>query len=91
MLALDNIRQEFAKFLSEDPSGRWRMDAALSHVVQIAYQQGIEDGSRQKQDDPIYGGYWGGPPVSTSAYLGRTLLKSTTYAKPTWIPMKEKI
>ena len=44
MLVLDNIRQEFAKFLSEDPSGRWRMDAALSHVVQLAYQQGIEDG-----------------------------------------------
>jgi len=44
MLCLDTIRQEFARFLSEDPGGRWRMDAALAHVVQLAYQQGIKDG-----------------------------------------------
>ena len=52
MLVLDNIRQEFAKFLSEDPSGRWRMDAALAHVVMMAYQRGIEDG--KKQTEPVH-------------------------------------
>ena len=27
MLMLDHIREEFARHLSEDPTGRWRMDA----------------------------------------------------------------
>lgn len=43
MLDLNYIRQEFAEFLAKDPT-RWRMDAALAHVVQLAYQRGLEDG-----------------------------------------------
>lgn len=43
MLDLNRIRKEFADFLSADPT-RFRMDAALAHVVTIAYQQGINDG-----------------------------------------------
>lgn len=44
-LMLDDIRREFADFLSADPSGRFRMDAALAHVVTKAYQQGLADAS----------------------------------------------
>ena len=42
MIDLNNVRKEFAAFLSADP-GRFRMDAALAHVVTMAYQQGIKD------------------------------------------------
>lgn len=44
MLNLDDIRNEFARFLADNPDARWRMDAALAHVVKIAYQIGIKDG-----------------------------------------------
>jgi hypothetical protein len=43
-LMLDDMRTEFAKFLIEDPAARFRMDAALVHVVTLAYRSGIEDG-----------------------------------------------
>lgn len=42
MLDLNAIRTEFAAFLARDPT-RWRMDAALAHVVTVAYQQGLAD------------------------------------------------
>lgn len=48
MLDLNHIRKEFADYLAADPT-RFRMDAALAHVVTIAYQQGINDG-RQGSD-----------------------------------------
>lgn len=47
MLDLNKIRKEFAEFLSQDPRARWRMDAALAHVVEIAYRRGIEDGKAE--------------------------------------------
>ena len=43
-LLLDEIRAEFARFLAEDPAARFRMDAALAHVVTLAYQAGLDDG-----------------------------------------------
>ena len=43
-LLLDDIRAEFARFLAEDPAARFRMDAALAHVVTLAYQRGLDDG-----------------------------------------------
>ena len=43
-LLLDEMRQEFARFLATDPAGRFRMDAALAHVVTIAYRRGMLDG-----------------------------------------------
>ena len=49
-LTLDEMREEFAKFLASDPHARWRLDAALAHVVQIAYQRGLEDGRMDKED-----------------------------------------
>lgn len=48
---LDEIRAEFARHLSEDPTGRWRMDAALAHVATMAYQKGLEDG---RQEAPLF-------------------------------------
>jgi hypothetical protein len=45
MLLLDDLRREFADFLANDPAGRWRMDAALVHVITIAYNKGLEDGA----------------------------------------------
>lgn len=45
-LLLDDIRAEFARFLSADPAARFRMDAALAHVITIAYRQGLNDGIR---------------------------------------------
>ena len=47
MLSLDDIRNEFARFLADNPDARWRMDAALAHVVEIAYQAGIAEGAAE--------------------------------------------
>jgi hypothetical protein len=44
ILLLDDIRAEFSRFLAEDPAARFRMDAALAHVVTLAYQTGLNDG-----------------------------------------------
>lgn len=43
-LMLDDMRAEFARFLTEDPAARFRMDAALAHVVTVAYERGLTDG-----------------------------------------------
>jgi hypothetical protein len=43
-LLLDDMRKEFATFLSADTTGRWRMDAALAHVVKLAFESGIAAG-----------------------------------------------
>ncbi len=53
MIDLNTIRAEFARRLSAD-STRFSMDAALAHVVEMAYRQGIQDGMsiEAKQDDP---------------------------------------
>lgn len=51
-LLLDTMREEFARFLAEDPAGRFRMDAALVHVVTLAYRAGIEDGKAIGADAP---------------------------------------
>ena len=45
MIDLNQAREEFSNFLAEDPSGRWRLDAALAHVVFWAYRRGLEDGA----------------------------------------------
>lgn len=54
MLDLNTIREEFAKHLSADPTGRWRMDSALAHVVEVAYQQGVKDGASLSQKEDAY-------------------------------------
>lgn len=45
-LLLDDIRAEFARYLTADPSAKFRMDAALAHVVTLAYQRGLDDGTQ---------------------------------------------
>ena len=49
---LDDMRREFADFLANDPAGRWRMDAALAHVVALAYRAGLADGRPDAASTP---------------------------------------
>lgn len=49
MLDLNQIRREFAAFMAADPT-RWRMDAALAHVCEMAYRKGLEDGAKPVED-----------------------------------------
>lgn len=51
-LLLDNMRAEFARFLADDPTARWRMDAALAHVLTLAYERGLDDGRLNTQTVP---------------------------------------
>ena len=44
-LDLNDARRIFAEHLATDPATRWRMDAALAHVVEWAYQRGMQDGA----------------------------------------------
>lgn len=46
MLNLDDMRYEFAEFLGKDATARWRMDAALAHVITLAYYKGFKDGQQ---------------------------------------------
>jgi len=50
LITLDDARAEFARFLSEDPQARWRIDAALAHVVRWAYRKGRDDAIREELD-----------------------------------------
>jgi hypothetical protein len=61
-LLLDDMRAEFARFLTEDPAARFRMDAALAHVVTVAYERGLADGRAAATDqfDDITGNCWRG-------------------------------
>lgn len=46
-LDLNDARRIFAEHLANDPATRWRMDAALAHVVEWAYQRGMQDGAEE--------------------------------------------
>lgn len=46
MLDLNQVRADFAAFLAVNAATRHSLDAALMHVVERAYQQGIEDAGR---------------------------------------------
>ena len=48
-LFLDDMRAEFARFLTEDPAARFRMDAALAHVVTLAYTKGLAEGAEAER------------------------------------------
>lgn len=43
MLDLNQVRADFAAFLVDHAGHRHSLDAALMHVVERAYQQGIAD------------------------------------------------
>lgn len=43
MLDINNIRKEMADYLSSHASHRHSLDAAVMHVVQLAYRQGMND------------------------------------------------
>ena len=44
MLDGNDLRAEFARYLTEHTHTRWGLDAALMHVCKIAYDQGLQDG-----------------------------------------------
>lgn len=43
MLDLEEVRQEFSKFLAEDPRAKLRLDAALGHIALMCYKRGAAD------------------------------------------------
>ena len=43
MLDLEEVRQEFSKFLAEDPRAKLRLDAALGHIALMCYKRGATD------------------------------------------------
>ena len=43
MLDLEEVREEFSKFLALDPKAKLRLDAALGHVALLCYQRGTAD------------------------------------------------
>ena len=43
MLDGNDLRAEFARYLTEHTHTRWGLDAALMHVCRIAYDQGMRD------------------------------------------------
>lgn len=49
MILLDEAREKFSKFLAEDPTARWRLDAALAHVITWAFNKGLEAGKDSQQ------------------------------------------
>ena len=51
ILTLDDARAEFARFLADDPHARWRIDAALAHVVRWAYMRGRDDAVREELNE----------------------------------------
>ncbi len=46
MLDLNRVRADFADFLADHAGTRHSLDAALMHVVERAYQQGLDDAGR---------------------------------------------
>jgi len=50
MICLDQLREEFARYLAEHTETRWGMDAALMHVCRIAYEQGRADALGDSQN-----------------------------------------
>ncbi len=43
------LRAEFAKYLTENTTTRWGLDAALMHVAKIVYQAALNDAAQHQQ------------------------------------------
>ena len=50
MLDLEEVREEFSKFLALDPKAKLRLDAALGHVALLCYQRGMDDAKIGEKD-----------------------------------------
>lgn len=46
MLDLNNLRDEFSRYLHDNTGQRHSMDGALMHVCRVAYEQGLLDGQQ---------------------------------------------
>lgn len=51
MLDVNEVRAMFATYLADHASHRHSLDAALMHVVEVAYQRGMADAPRCPADD----------------------------------------
>jgi len=51
MLDLEEVREEFSKFLALDPKAKLRLDAALGHVALLCYQRGMEDAAANRKGE----------------------------------------
>lgn len=52
MLDLDNLRDEFSRYLVDNTGQRHSMDGALMHVCRVAYEQGLADGHALTSNQP---------------------------------------
>jgi hypothetical protein len=52
MLDGNDLRAEFARYLTDHTHTRWGLDAALMHVCRIAYDQGLHDGQTVRPAEP---------------------------------------
>lgn len=50
MLELNALRKEFARYMTEE-NARGSMDAALFHVLKLAYEEGMRDGYGNTRGD----------------------------------------
>ena len=50
MLDIDAIRAEFASHLAANSGQRWRLDASVAHVCEIAYRKGLADAASAADD-----------------------------------------
>lgn len=48
MLDLNQVRAEFAEYLASNANKRHSLDAAIMHVVERAYQRGMEDAANKE-------------------------------------------
>jgi hypothetical protein len=52
MLDLNNLRDEFSRYIHDNTGQRHSMDGALMHVCRIAYDRGIQDGLAMAEQPP---------------------------------------
>jgi len=48
MLDLEEVREEFSRFLAEDPRAKLRLDAALGRVALMCYERGAADAKSEQ-------------------------------------------
>lgn len=51
MLDLNQVRKDFAEYLASNANKRHSLDAALMHVVENAYQKGMDDAQKADIDN----------------------------------------
>lgn len=50
MIDLNDLRDEFSRYLNDKQGQRHSMDGALMHVCRVAYEHGLKDGHQAAMD-----------------------------------------